>query len=181
MKMKENLYKQSYEPVLATQFRQLSKQMLEHYQEHGESSDCIDVIQQEIHNFFLNTVDGQQLIEQLVNPVQHRAIQTNQHLIYRIIKTDKIKVTLHITSSGVEFPIHSHPGDLNALYVVEGAINLKQHSFERAKHKVKKSTLHSNSCNVGLQYYFNTHELKTKNPLTAFFSIRCKTPDMLFN
>ncbi len=176
MNITETLPDQTCKPKIEIYFKQLSEKILRHYQKYGESDKCIDSIQREILTFLPSKIDNEKLIESFINPKQHRANQSIQHLIYRIIRTEDLKVSLHLTSAGIKIPIHSHPGDINALFVISGAIKLRQYTFNKPEPEIKQAYLTSNSCKVGLQQYFNTHDLETTKPLTVFFSIRCKSP-----
>jgi len=163
-------------PDINIKFTKLAQRMQKLHHHMGETDACIESIQGEIKAYLPSHINGNELVQKLINPVQHKACQTFQHLIYRIIRTDKLKVALHLTTAGITIPIHSHPGDINALYIIEGAINLRQYSFVKShRPDVRHFYLRADECNVGLQHFYNTHELETTEPLTAFFSIRCKT------
>lgn len=173
MKMRESLQGQIINVELEKHFNQLSANMLELYKTHGESTECIHAIQDEIKKFYYSRLREQSTFYKIIKPYANKI---REKAVYRIVDDENFMVALHLTPKGIKFPIHSHPYTLNSLLVVKGALKVEQYNFVDMMPESKHKVLHAGSCSVGLQKKYNTHALETITPFNVFFSIRCKVP-----
>lgn len=182
MKARRSLQNQTDNPELASHFNTISNTMLQQYKKHGETTKCIVVIQDQIEKYYhsrlINHTEIQRIVEEYFNKYANTELQ---HIVCRIVENEDIKVSLHLTGAGLKIPVHSHPGSLNSLLVVKGALSIKQYCLIDTKLSAKDAVLKRNTCSVGLQKQYNTHALEATTPFNVFFTIRCKVTNRSIN
>lgn len=154
-------------------FNAFSKKVQALYKQHSESQQNLELIQDAAQHFYHQHIESEKLQHNLQPLIEHVKNKGCRY-VFRIIHSERLKVTLHLVPSGTSFPPHSHPDTLNMIIVDSGELQLQQFSTSNYNSAWSFNSLTAKQCCVGLKHYKNCHQFYSSAPVTLFFSICCQ-------
>ncbi len=144
--------------------------VLKQYKKLGETKAAIVKIQKEVNRLVKNKYKIASVLPnyiQLLKEVE----TTREHKIIRLADDKYFKAAIHIIPSHFEIPAHLHIGQISAVNIQQGALQIGQSTLNDNE-KNYQCTLQEQQTCVGLPRLRNMHHIQTTTDACIFISFR---------
>ncbi len=144
--------------------------VLKQYKKLGESKAAIVTIQKELNRLVKNKYKIASVLPNYVQLLKE-VETTREHKIVRLADHKYFKAAIHIIPSHYEIPCHLHIGQISAINVQQGELQIRQSGLVDDENNYQLTLQEQQTC-VGLLRLRNMHHIQTKSDACIFISFR---------
>ena len=144
--------------------------VLKQYKKLGETKEAIVTIQKEVNRLVKNNYKIASVLPnyiQLLKDVEN----TREHKIIRLADHKYFKAAIHIIPSYFEIPSHLHIGQISAVNIQQGELQIRQSGLVDDENNYQLTLQEQQTC-VGLPRLRNMHHIQTTADACIFISFR---------
>ena len=146
------------------------KNILSQYKKLGESVSTINKIQREVKRLSKAKYKLEVILPDYLKLLRQVEL-TKNHTIVRLRQSRNFKAAIHIVPSCYKIPAHIHPGTISAINVLQGKLQLKQHSLLTNYNQHCCVVKRDQVC-AGLYKLRNIHSIQSLGKPAIFLSLR---------
>lgn len=146
------------------------KNILRQYKQLGESVDTINKIQREVENLTKAKYKLEEILPGYLKLLRQVEL-TRNHTIVRLRQSRNFKTAIHIVPSCYKIPAHIHPNTISAINVLQGELQLTQHSI-LTNYKQHFCVMKKEQVCAGLNKLRNIHSIQSLGKPVIFLSLR---------